>query len=104
MDLVEKIKRIAESEGIPESELILDEVEYFIKLHQGHGCYETSLLYDEKGLLSSLDLTCRATNISVKNHNHCDRDEFPTSIIYERDKDFEGDVEAQRERREKWQR
>ncbi|MDP3992224.1 MAG: hypothetical protein U1B79_00915 [Candidatus Pacearchaeota archaeon] len=86
MDLIERLKKIAEVEGIPESDLILDEARFFMREHRGHGCYDIQLFYDENSVLYSIDLKCRATQINVRQLN-------------EREKD-EGDIEAQRERRE----
>lgn len=101
MDLIERIKKIAEAEGIPESDLILDEARFFMRKHAGHGCYEMQIFYDENGSLYSIDLKCYATQIPVEEINKCDQDEFPTSVIYERERSFEGHTKAQRERRER---
>ena len=59
MDLIEKIKKIAEAEGIDERELILDEAEFFIGEHKEHPTLEIRLKYSSKnGRLECIKLEC----------------------------------------------
>ena len=102
MNLIDRIKEIAEAEGIPESELIIDEARFFEWFHRGHGHYQIGSLYDENGILNSIDVRCLAIALETEELNRCQEDEFPTSIIYERGDECKYDIEKQKERREKF--
>ena len=99
MDLIDILKGIGKAYDIPESKLILEEAEFFREKHKGHGCYKIELFHDETGLLRGIDLICVNTD-SIEGTN-CRWDEFPTSIIYEEDESMEGDLKAQKEKRER---
>ena len=104
MDLIERLKRILKAEDIPESELISDEAMFFMRFHEGHGVYQLDLLYDEHGVLHSIDGKCSGSQISVKNvGGGCNRDEFPNSVFYERKEDgFDDYLKQQKNRRNKF--
>lgn len=102
--LIEKIKNIAKFEGIPESDLIAEEIDYFVKEHESHGGYSIELEHNSKNELNSISLTCNAYSIvdrSKCSHNNEDTlAELSDSIIYMRRPCIELDL--QKERREKY--
>ncbi|MEM4244992.1 MAG: hypothetical protein QW404_02475 [Candidatus Nanoarchaeia archaeon] len=103
MGLVEKIKEIARQQNIPESELIMDEVEWFMKEHKGHGRCEIILRYDEKeNCVNGIYLECLGDELKgLNNCPHMDIDTPPEllfSIVYLKEKTSE--IEIQKLRRE----
>jgi len=87
MDLVDKIKFLANLEKIDESKLILEEAEYFIEEHKGHGPYNIQLVYGNHELIN-IYLSCTAgdlvDNTQCSHHNGDVFVEYAISIIYER--------------------
>ena len=87
MDLVDKIKFLANLEKIDESKLILEEAEYFIEEHKGHGPYNIQLVYGNHELIN-IYLSCTAGDlIDTTKCSHNNNDvfvEYSFSIVYER--------------------
>ena len=102
MNLIRRLKEIARKEGIPESELILDEARSFMEEHKGHGNYEIQQVYHNE-ILDAIHLECSAGMLLEESkcpHNNPDEfAEFGYSIIYSRRPVHE--IELQRKRREK---
>ncbi|MDP3992081.1 MAG: hypothetical protein Q8P79_01065 [Nanoarchaeota archaeon] len=104
MDLIERLKKIAETVEIPESELILDEARFFMREHRGHGYFQIQLGYD-KGILESIQLQCFAMSLPIDEMNRCPHYnketpvEYCTSFVYSNLKDSL-EIKLQRERRE----
>jgi hypothetical protein len=101
MDLVEKIKKIAGMERIPETELILDEARFFMAEHERHGNTQLKLEYD-KGRLVYIGLYCNAIDLideeECSHHNPNSPYGGGDSIIYS-SIPLE-DVKIQRDRRQ----
>jgi len=94
---MERLKGIANLEGLAKSELILDEANYFYDKHHSHG-YELILLFLEEGL-NSIYLECNKFRLS--NNEQCPEaecSELSYSIIYNRYPVAE--IGIQRERRQ----
>ena len=100
VDLIDRLKAIAEKEGISESDLILDEAEFFMREHEGHGVYQLRLDY-ERNVLDSIEIECFATGVDESEclHTNSEYAEESYSIIYSRRPVDE--IKYQRERREK---
>ena len=100
VDLIDRLKVIAEKEGIPESDLILDEAEFFIREHEGHGVYQLRLDYGGD-ILESIEIECFATEVDESEclHTNSECVEESYSIIYSRRPVDE--IKYQRERRER---
>jgi hypothetical protein len=107
MNLKEKIARIAESQGINRSELILEEIEDFSKEHAKHGGYSVEVSYEGNGEVENITIQCMATDIidvDVCSHvNPATLIELSDSIVYCRKSSGEGNryiLNLQRRRRE----
>lgn len=101
--LIERIKNIARIEGIDESKLILEEAEYFLKAHEGHGNHSIEIGYDRKNEnVESIRLLCSASDLVHTNECPHNNKEIPAelmdSIVYSRRPCFE--LDYQKERRE----
>jgi hypothetical protein len=103
MDLVEKVRNVARTENIPESELILEEVEAFQQEHKDHGPWELTLMYEQSGMLNSIYLECSGYDLinlgaGCPTNNPDTIPELRRSFIYLRNKTK--DLEIQKQRRE----
>ncbi len=100
--LVDKIRRLAEVEGLAESRIIWDEVRYFAETHDGHGNYFIKLGYELSGVLDSIKLVCSASDLVDVGQCPDNRDDTPVelqdSYIYTRTSISE--IDLQRIRRE----
>ena len=84
MDLIDRIKKIAETEGIPQSKIILDEAGWFFEEHRYHGAHQI-ILEIEKGKVLSINLYCTAGDlVRTKICSHQGSGEFESfpSIVY----------------------
>ncbi len=101
MNLTQLLKQIAKSEGIPESELIWDEVKWFEENHvkKGHGPYELLIRTTKEGGIESIEATCMATNVSQEEcaHYSTGYSELSFSSFYHSKL---GEEKSQKERRE----
>ena len=102
MYLKELLKYVAKLEGIPESKIIWDEVEWFEGSHEGHGTYKLCLNEDETKKIESITVECDPTNLI--NPDECQHYNSPCvelggSIIYQRGKKTK-EIDLQRKRRE----
>ena len=102
MDLIDKIKKIAEMEGVDKSELILEEATFFMEEHEGHG-HQTLMLEYEAGRLSYIGLYCASNCLEECSQNL--NSDLPDviaadSIIYAKKYLYQPEIENQRERRE----
>lgn len=100
MDLIERIKKIAETEGIPESKLILKEAEWFFEEHQYHGYHELRLEV-KRGKVSRIGLYCTASDLvrtKICSHHGSDDEASLPSVIYS--SEITSEMRYQKERRE----
>ncbi len=100
MGLVDTIKAISEREGVPESELILDEAELFLREHEGHGTHDIIVGYRNK-ILEYIYLKCTAGELMDERAcPHQSEADYSFSIIYARNKSqHRSEIEHQKERR-----
>ncbi len=101
MDLIERIKGIAKQYELPESDLILEEVELFLVEHKRHGSCKIVLEYNQKeDSLDIISLECLADKIidrDVCPHNNPKTlSELTFSIIYSKEKTAEGEIQKLR--------
>jgi hypothetical protein len=99
--LLEKIIRIGAANGIKTDDLVIEEAEYFMTRHIGHGNYNIEISYDpQSDRVDCIYLTCSADNLpNPINCEHLDpsvRGEFRFSIIYSRRQISELDIQAKR--------
>jgi len=99
------LKYIAQREGIPESKIIWDEVEWFEREHKGHGGYQFEVFEDEDGKVSEITGECNPMNIPESapcSHRNAPDAELSYSIFYVRRKfrDKYSTENLQRARRE----
>lgn len=100
--LIERIKNIARTEGIDESELILAEAKFFLHSHKDHGGYSIDLEYDPSDQLSFIKLFCKAENLvneeECPHHNENTPAELLDSIVYSKRRCNELILQARRRR------
>lgn len=100
MDVVEKLKRLARTEGLEEPDLLLDEARYFMERHAGHGGYQLQIEYDMGGTVRAIYARCDATNLVDEDkceHNNPETTaEFAESLLYTRRPIFEAELQAER--------
>ena len=83
------LKYIVQKEGIPESKIIWDEVEWFEREHTGHGGYQFEVFEDERGRVVEITGECNPMNIPVDSpcsHRDASAGEISYSIFYVRRK------------------
>lgn len=68
MDLKEIVFKLVEDLGISKSELIIEEIDDFIKEHGTHGGYNINLNYLNE-ILTNITLKCEANRL--KEHTEC---------------------------------
>ncbi len=104
MNLKDKIVKLAKLFNIEESELILEEVDFFLKEHRDHGPYNIIIRHDPKGELDGIFLKCTAYDIEWDKMAKCPHNnpdiiaELRDSIIYQKKRTFE--IDLQKELRE----
>ena len=106
MNLKDRIMKLAELEDVNKSELILDEIDFFLREHKNHGLYDIVLAYDpiNSNLVSSISLKCSASDLRLDQHWKCPHQNSDTlpdlcrSFIYLRNKTSE--IIIQRNKRE----
>ena len=96
MDLTITLKQIVGLEGIPESDIVWDEVKWFEKNHKGHGPYEFLIRTNDYGKIESIEVTCMAINVPYENcpHHSTGYSELSYSSFYH--ESIEDEVQRQR--------
>ena len=99
MYLSEILRLVVEREGIPESEIIWDEVHWFEEEQERHGSYMVEIHEDEDGKIESITGNCKPELlIKMENCSHYNAPcvELGYSIFYQRDKTLEQDIQKER--------
>jgi len=81
MDLKKLLNHLIESEGVPKSEIVWDEVDYFLREHSGHREYELKIA-TENGRIIEIYAECEGSPGKPCDHRDAVTVELMGSTFY----------------------